>query len=584
MRLATLLFVGVFIGVLALAAAPAVRAQASAEASVDRATVEVGDEIRYTLRLRGGRGLGVQPPPTSRGLRLLSARPILDATTTINGDTERTLAWLYQATDEGRARIDRVRLRIGAQTVTAASVPIDIVSAAGATPQPAPPPRGAPASPSPRGELFVRAEPSRRSAFVGEQVVVDYVLYFRPELQPRQTNPTGTWDAPGFWREELEVPPTYPRPVTLGGERYEAVTIRRLALFPTRAGTLQLAPMAFDVDLLRAARSSSTDPFAPFFSPFSSRYESESVTAPALSVTAKELPTGAPPTFGGAVGQFGIATTVAPRAVEVGEPVGVEVTLSGTGNVAAIEAPELAALPGVDAYAPKTERTLDDDREPLRGRVTFRYTLVPQVGGDLEVPPAVWTYFDPADGQYKTLRSDAATVSVTGDAAPTAQAAPADGPGLLAEPRWQRTPLPTGALWALLGGGLGAPALALLLVVGVRRGRDRLRADTPERRARRAPADVRRRLAEARAAPGPDRARAVERAARTFLADRFGLPPELGRAEIDRRLDARAVAPEARAALDGVLARCERVQFAPGTPDDALADDAEQALAALGAS
>ena len=562
-----------------MAWAPRAHAQASAEASVDRATVEVGDEVRYTLRLRGGRGLAVQPPTASRGLRLLSARPVLDATTTINGDTERTLAWLYQATSEGRARIDRLRLRIGAQTVTAASVPVDVVSRSGAAPGPSTP-RTAPA-PLARGELFVRAEPGRRSAFVGEQVVVDYVLYFRPELQPRQTNPTGTWDAPGFWREELEVPPTYPRPVTLGGERYEAVTIRRLALFPTRAGALRLAPMAFDVDLLRAARSSSTDPFAPFFSPFSSRYESETVTAPSVSISARELPAGAPAGFGGAVGQFGIATAVEPRAVEAGDPVSVELTLSGTGNVAAIEAPALDVPPGVDAYAPRAERTLDDDREPLRGRVTFRYTLVPQAGGDLEVPPAVWSYFDPADGRYKTLRSDPATVAVTGDAAPAARAAPVDGPGLLTAPDWQPAPLPVGVLWAILGGGLGAPALALLLLAGARRGRDRLRADTPERRARRAPADIRRRLAEARAEAPAARAAAVERAARTFLADRFAMPPELGRAEIDRRLAARGVAPEARAALDGVLARCERAQFAPGTADDALADDATEALAQL---
>ena len=569
---------------LAVLWAVSAQAQTSAEASVDRTTVEVGDEVRYTLRLRGGRGLGLQPPTASKGLRLLSARPVLDATTTVNGQTERTLSWLYEATAEGRARIDRMRLRLGAQTLTAASVAIDVVSAASAAPG-VPPLSGAPpgapaAGVAPRGDLFVRAEASRQSAFVGEQVVVDYVLYFRPELQPRQTNPTGAWDAPGFWREELDVPPTYPRPVTLGGQRYEAVTIRRLALFPTRAGALRLAPMTFDVDLLRASRSSSTDPFAPFFSPFSSRYESETVEAPALAIAAKELPGGAPPSFGGAVGTFGIATTVGPRAVAAGDPVRVEVTLSGTGNVAAIEAPALATPPSVDAYAPRAERTTDTAREPLRGRVTFRYTLVPQAGGDLEVPPAVWSYFDPADGRYKTLRSDPATVTVTGEAAPASDT-PAPSAALLTEPGWQRAPLPTALLWALLGGGLGAPALAALLLAGARRGRERLAADTPERRARRAPAEVRRRLAAARAATGPRRADAVERAARAFLADRFGLPSELGRAEIGRRLAARTVAPEARAALDDVLARAERAQFAPGTADDALADDAERALAAL---
>ena len=579
--------------------ASAARAQPSAEAEVDRDVVAVGEEVRYTLTLRGGRGLGVEAPTASSGLKLLSVRPVLDATSTINGETERRLVWLYEATREGRARIDRVRVRLRGELVSVESIPVQI-SGGGALPSPntgvpTPSPRSQPASPrppastrspslpAPSGELFVRAEPSARSAYVGQQVVVDYVLYFRPALQPRQTAPVGTWDAAGFWREEMDVPSAFPRPVTLGGERYEAVTIRRVALFPTRTGTLSLAPMEFEVDLLRAARSSSnSDPFAPFFSPFSSRYESEDVTAPPVTITARALPPGAPPTFGGAVGQFGIASSIDRRAVRAGDPVRIEISLSGTGNVSTIEAPELDVPPGVDAYAPRNEKSIDDDREPLRGRQTFTYTLVPQGGGDLEVPPAVWSYFDPSDGRYKTLRSETFRVAVDGEAAPVAAEPGAPG-ALLTQPDWRARPVSVGVLWGILGGGLVAPALALLLVVGVRRGRERMAADTPERRARRAPAEVQRRLRDAHAARGVERAAAVERAVRLFLRDRWGLGATvLSRPEIAARLGAVGVPDDALADLDAVLERCNAARYAPAGADDAtLPDDAAAALERL---
>ena len=102
------------------------RAQPTAQAEIDRDRVRVGDEVRYTLVLRGGRGVGVEAPTASQGLRLLSVRPLLDATSSINGETERRLVWLYEATREGRARIDRVRVRLAGASIVVPSVPVQI--------------------------------------------------------------------------------------------------------------------------------------------------------------------------------------------------------------------------------------------------------------------------------------------------------------------------------------------------------------------------------------------------------------------------------------------------------------------------
>jgi len=565
---------------LSLLLGPATPAAAqSATATVSTQQVRVGETLTYTVTLRGGRGRGVGPPLATGGLQLVSQQPILDVTTTLNGSTERRVAWAYRGARPGTGRIGQFRAEVGGQAV--------IVDAVGITV------RGGPAMPAPSaaptgdGELFVRAEPSRQTAVVGQQVMVDYVLYFEPQIQPRQTSPIGTWDAAGAWREEMEIASAYPRATTLGGRPYEAVTIRRVALFPTRSGTLELAPMRFTVDLIRTDRSFSNDPFAPFFSPFNQRFEDREVTAPAVSIDVAPLPGGAPPSFAGAVGQFEMTTTADDAAVEAGEPVRLRVALRGNGNVATLEAPELRVPPGVDAYDPREDREVLRTGTTFRGVKTFTYTLVPQGGGRFEVPAAPWTYYDPADGQYKTLRVPPVEIVAEGEALAAAAAPPdPDAPAaLLTSADWRRQRGRPVWLWAALGGGLALPAIAASLLWGARAGHQRLTAETPAKRSRRVGADVRRRLEAARALDGPAASAETERALRAFLADRFGAPTGPRSTEA---LD-RALAPDVpdglrRRTLD-VLAACARGQFAPGLDDahGAVIDDAEAVLADLDA-
>ncbi len=565
-----------------LAAAAGEAAAQSADAVVSTRQLRVGEQMTYTITIRGGQGSGLQAPSASGALRLLSRQPTLDITTSLNGETERRVAWSYEGVRPGGGLIAGTSVRLGGRRVALDPVQVTVLRGA-----PVAPP--SPAAPPTSSELFARAEPSRQTAVVGQQVVVDYVLYFEPNVQPRQTAPVGTWDAAGFWREEMDVPATYPRSVTLAGEPYEAVTIRRVALFPTRSGELTLAPMTFSVDLLRTMRSFGNDPFGPFFSPFSSRYDEEEVTAPAVTITVRDLPPGAPPDFAGAVGQFDLSARLDRPRVDAGEAVDLQVTISGNGNVALLDAPEVDVPPGVDVYDPAEDREIRRGAEPLRGVKTFTYTLVPQGGGRVEVPPVTWSYFDPVDGRYKTLRSTPFEIAVDGPA--LADGVPvAGGPNapaaLLTTADWRRPPGGVGWLWAALGGGLALPAVAAGLFLAARAGRQRLEVDTPERRRRRAGADVRRRLADARQRRGPAVYAEVERATHAFLADRFGIPAATrSRADLDRSLGRAGVPADLRAQTLDLLDACARGQYAPGLPGvrtpEALVDDAEATLDAL---
>ena len=561
----------------AVLAALAVADGAAQTARGDASTrqLKVGEQMTYTVTVEGGRGRGLDAPLASGALRLVSRQPVLDNTVSFNGVTERRVAWAYEGVRAGAGRIAATRVGVGGRVVSLPAVTVTVARGA---------PAAAPGAASADDELFARAEPGRRTAYVGQQVGVDYVLYFDAGIQPRQTTPAGTWDAAGFWREEMDVPATYPRSVTRGGLAYEAVTIRRIALFPTRPGELTLAPMAFSVDLLRTASAFGNDPFGPFFSPFSSRFDEVEVTAPAATVTVRPLPAGAPPSFAGAVGAFTLTASADRRQLAVGEPVEIRLTIAGTGNVATVDAPEIEAPAGFDAYDPEVDRETFRGATPLRSVKTFLYTLVPQGGGRFEIPAVAWSYFDPARKRYETLRTDPVTLVVDGPALAAAPAAVGpDAPaGLIAAADWRR-PLGSGPwLWALLIGGLALPALAAGLVAAARAGRRRLDADTPARRQRRTDAAVRQRLAEARQRDGAAAYAEVERAVHVALDERYGIASgALARDALDRALADRGAPDALRARLASLLAACEQGQYAPGLPGALRAADAAAEAEAL---
>ena len=561
-----------------LFAAP-LSAQVSIHAYVDKTVLGDAETLAFTLEVSGNLDdLGSIQPPDARGLALVQGTPVLRSRVIVNGEDHLTLRWLYRPLHTGRAEILSARIPSSGHTLETDPISVEIVAQGqrnaprASRMQPSIGPK--PDTPtSADGDLFVRAEPSSRSAVPGQQVIVDYILYSRPHFHPRRSQVTGTWDAEGFWREELDVPDrdTYPRSVTIGGEQYNAVTLRRMALFPTRTGQLEIGEMAFELELARSSRS--TSPFGPLFSPFTSRFSTEDATAPALTLTSRPLPNDPPESFGGAVGQFGMAAFTDLEEVAAGEPIQLTVEIRGTGNIATLAAPEIEVPLEFDKFDPQQERRIDRRNASLSGVKTFTFTLVPRGGGSFEIAPIEWSYFDPARGSYQTLRSSTFAVEVSGPVASSAlipEVSPGDPSvplGLMTEAVWQRERASRSVPALVLFGGFALPLLALLGLVAMRRIGDHRADVTAETLALRAHPEAKKRLREAKKALGdaPTFYSAIERALRVFLTDRLGTSVTgVPRTTLQVTLADRGISLETSQELDTLLAECERAQFAPG--------------------
>jgi hypothetical protein len=224
---------------------------------------------------------------------------------------------------------------------------------------------------------------------------------------------------------------------TIAGKTYQTFTFKT-ALSPARSGKIEVGPVQVNpvVRIPRTSRNpafprdlfDSNDPFMdnffrdPSFAPSTPREIKLQSEAATLEV--KALPPGAPPTFGGAVGNFTMTTEVKPKSAQVGDPFTVTAKISGRGNFDRVTAPSFEDEHGWHKYPPSSDFKPDDDIG-ISGAKTFETVLSANERKE-NIPAQLFTYFDPQKEQYVTLRNEPIPVRIEGGSAATpAPAAPA---------------------------------------------------------------------------------------------------------------------------------------------------------------
>lgn len=580
---------------------PTCAQEVTVQASVNSTVVGTQEVVTFTLSVQGSDGSDVQPPgaPESKGLALAQSTPGTQRNVSIiNGRVSQSFGytWAFRPIGEGQARIEAMTVTVGDRTYHTEPIDIQVVpqSDRPARPQRRDPfaspfspsdPEPEPEPPSDR-DIFIRATPASATVWQGQQLVIQYRLFFRDGIQLRQSRLTDSWEAEGFWREEMDVE-TRPIPQTVvqNGLRYNVITLKQAAVFPARAGDLSVDPLRIESEaMLPAGRR---DPFQSLFS-MRSRYSPVELASGTVRVTARPLPDGAPSSFQGVVGNFTMTARTDRQQVEVGSSIRLSVTLRGDGNLATLAAPRIQAPAVFETYEPQSTLDVDRSGNRLTGSKTFTYVLIPRANGVFEIPPVEFSWFDPDANSYRTTQSNAVPVTVTGTArvpdvvSATTNGLPVDdvAPPFVEATNWTQaspTPLHSRSLtWILL--------MVPVLVYGLGRGVDirrrRQSANPSAARGRRAHPLSRHHLKRAtELMHTPDTAgffEELDRAVLGFVGNRLDIPERgLTRARLDEILVERGVPSGTRTRLLHFLDTCDMGIYAPSAMDH---DRREQAL------
>ena len=134
---------------------------------------------------------------------------------------------------------------------------------------------------------------------------------------------------------------------------------------------------------------------------------------PAITITVKPFPDdGKPPSFNGAIGHsltFKVQLLSYPE-VRVDDKMTLAITISGTGNLSDIPLPELCCQPGFPGNFKL------DDIPPAAsmndGAKVFVVELRPLSTSLTTIPPIYFSYFNPNDSNYTTLKTDPIPITV----------------------------------------------------------------------------------------------------------------------------------------------------------------------------
>ena len=136
------------------------------------------------------------------------------------------------------------------------------------------------------------------------------------------------------------------------------------------------------------------------------------VVSEPLELSVEPLPAaGRPADFSGLVGSFELIAAATPVDAKVGDPITLEVTVSGSGDLSRLAALDLTHLDDAGDFRVAAQRV---ERSPGRfpSQATFRTTIRALHAAVAAVPPVRLSYFDPDRGAYAEASSAAIPLDV----------------------------------------------------------------------------------------------------------------------------------------------------------------------------
>jgi hypothetical protein len=381
---------GILFFLLLITAAGSVLAQsASFTASLNAREVIQGNTFQIAFTLKDADGNNFRPP-SFRDFAVVGSRGVSSSMTFINGKSSRSTTYTYtlQAKRTGSFEIGPATVEADGKNMSSNPVRIKVVKG-----NPASQKKNEDATASTSGEVFIRAVPAKDTAFVGEQILLDYKLYTTLDVQNYSLVQESSY--PGFFAQNVRYFDSGVMQEVLDGTQYTTKVLKRVALFAQQQGTLTIDPMIMTVGV--GIRRS-------LFSRLPGQYLN--ISSLPVNIEVQPLPADAPLSFSGAVGSYDIRPGDLNGQIASGEALTLQFLVSGFGDNKRLQAPFLQFPNTFEVYEPKviSERTFEQDGK-IAGEKLFEWVVVPEAAGSYRIP---WSFavFEPDSARYRIIRSD----------------------------------------------------------------------------------------------------------------------------------------------------------------------------------
>ena len=433
--------------------------------------------------------------------------------------------------------------------------------------------------------IHLVAEMSTKNPYVNEPVTVIYKLYFEPRSTVGNFRNFKAPKYNDFWSQYIDMKQLRAERGKYNGKDYSMVVLRKVILYPLEAGAKTIEP--FKIDLDAEVPTGRRD----WFGEYEMRVIQKSLSTGMQTINVKPLPeNGKPAGFTGAVGKFDFVVKPSKTSLKAGESLDLEVSVSGKGNLKLFTLPKPVVPSALEMYDPAHTENVQTPVTGMTGKISDKYTIIPQFKGKYTIKPLEFSYYDLASKSYKTITSKEITIDVAeGDGTFVANTPTTNKQAIQKKEVFQFNKLKTEFVSAsredFLGSGLFysllfAPLLLIPIVMIARKQKEAKDADVVGNRVRNNNRLVKKYLSEAKKQMG-DKVpfyMAMEKALHNFLKAKLHIETvEMSKDNIIELLQQRNASETSINQFMELMNDCEFARYAPAT-DIAMTNDFERAV------
>jgi hypothetical protein len=563
-------------------------AQVQFEAKVSKNTLGINERLRIEFNMNADGDNFVAPNFEASGFRVIGGPSQSVSQSWINGKSSFNKSYIYilLPTQKGQLTIKQAAIEINGQIYKTSPVKINVTNAVEIPKDP----NEAPAV-SADDNIYLVADISKSNPYLNEPITVVYKLYFSYSIGISNWRELNKPKYNDFWSQNIDIKQLKAEEGMFKGERYRYVVLRKTVLYPQKSGKLEIEPLSLDIDCQVPSNRRN------FWGQPIMVEDSKRVSAGSKIINVRALPeSGKPVDFSGAVGQFDFKVNPSKTTLKNGESLDLTLSVIGKGNLKLFSLPKPVVPTALEMYDPVHEENVSTPLTGMTGRITDKYTIIPQYKGSYQIKPLSFSYFDLTSGRYKTITSQPITITVL------------DGPSVASGEKTNPTEVtknkvevaksfafikPKTSLKSMekedfLGSGLfyslvALPFLAIPLLIVGRRRKQAIDNDVVGNKIRKSNALAKKYLSEAKKHLGQKEPFyiALEKALHNFLKAKLNIETsDMSKEKIREILTERNAQPETISEFITLTENCEFARYAPSS-DTAIQQDYEKAVAII---
>lgn len=345
-----------------------------------------GERFTVTYTLENATPQQFLPPDFGKSFTVVSGPNRGSRVSIVNGRKSSSISYSYQvaANRIGRINLPSAAVLVNGRRMTASGKTINVRE-----------PGEELQIPETQNALVL--EVNADTAYVGQQLHLDFVLYTTATRIGFDFTKLPSID--GAYEQALERFDDTVRPDTIDGTVYSRKVLRRVAVFPQQAGTMEIGVGA--LRLTQETGRTIRRGFFPERETIASILQTEATTIPVLA-----LPQPTPNNFSGAVeSNLQMQIQLDKWTLTTDGALKLTLTLFGESDVKRWAVPEIEFGAEFEVYEPTVlGQQTQESGGVLKSRKQIQYTLLPRRAGTYTLRPSI-SYFAPDTAAYLTAQS-----------------------------------------------------------------------------------------------------------------------------------------------------------------------------------